>query len=604
MGRTAFSRITLSASLIGALVVGAGSPPTASAAEFDALSAPQRIADTRPSGETVDDLVEKIGPRPGGTTLELQVAGRAGIDQDALAVVLNVTTTGATGRGFITIHPCDTSRPNSANLNYEQGQIIANAVIAKLDDNGKTCIYTSTTANVIVDATGSLPDGAFEPLAAPQRIVDTRPTGETVDDLLEKIGPRPGGSVTTIKIGGRAGIPSDASSVALNVTTTSATGRGFFTVFPCGSQPNTANLNYEAGQIIANSVVAKLNDVGETCIFTNTQANMIVDVTGALPPGSYTSLASPARIVDTRASGATVDKLVEKTSFRRAGTTLSFPVTGRADIPADASAVILNVTAASARGRGFLTLHPRNSGRPVAANLNYEQGQIIANTVVAKIGGNGNVCLFSSEATEVIVDVAGYLTGAAPIDTGVDCPFEFPGVSDFDDPFYPVGPYQFPPGRYKADVTTEIFCRAARLGSDDQFDVNGIIEPFEGPVIIDVLASDAFVHYRFDSCPPLKPYRSPLGPPAESFTSGYYVAGENEEIAPGTYRSGPKDPSASRCGAYRYSSFLGDPAFGRPDPTVIEAVLGETGNQTIRVRESDAGVSFGNTCGPWVKISG
>ncbi len=207
MGRTALFRIALSAALTGTLLVGAASPTNASAAaEFDPLDAPQRIADTRPSGETIDGLFEKTGPRQGGTTLELQVAGRAGIDEDALAAVLNVTTTGATGRGFITIHPCDTRRPNSANLNYEAGQIIANAVIAKLDGDGKTCIYTSTTANVIVDATGSLPDGAFDPLASPQRIVDTRPSGETVDDQLQKIGPRPAESVTTIMV-----VPSSAS---------------------------------------------------------------------------------------------------------------------------------------------------------------------------------------------------------------------------------------------------------------------------------------------------------------------------------------------------------------------------------------------------------
>ncbi len=44
----------------GAAAVGTASPVTA-AAEFDPLDAPQRIADTRPAGETVDDQFEGAG---------------------------------------------------------------------------------------------------------------------------------------------------------------------------------------------------------------------------------------------------------------------------------------------------------------------------------------------------------------------------------------------------------------------------------------------------------------------------------------------------------------------------------------------------------------
>ena len=51
---------------------------------FKRHAAPKRIADTRPTGETVDGQVQRTGQRAAGSTLQLQVAGRAGIDADAI----------------------------------------------------------------------------------------------------------------------------------------------------------------------------------------------------------------------------------------------------------------------------------------------------------------------------------------------------------------------------------------------------------------------------------------------------------------------------------------------------------------------------------------
>ncbi|MEA3186058.1 MAG: hypothetical protein QOJ74_2535, partial [Ilumatobacteraceae bacterium] len=39
-------------------------------------------------------------------------------------------------------------------------------------------------------------------------------------------------------------------------------------------------------------------------------------------------------------------------------------------------------------------------------------GQTVPNSVIAKVGSNGSVCLFASEATHLIADVAGYFPPA------------------------------------------------------------------------------------------------------------------------------------------------------------------------------------------------
>ena len=89
--------------------------------------------------------------------------------------MLNVTVTDPEGPGFFTVYPCDQTRPTASNLNYVPGAIVANSAVAKLDPQGNVCVFSKARANVIVDVAGTLPDSTFVPLAAPLRLVDSRP---------------------------------------------------------------------------------------------------------------------------------------------------------------------------------------------------------------------------------------------------------------------------------------------------------------------------------------------------------------------------------------------------------------------------------------------
>src|SRR6185436_9191480 len=99
-----------------------GAPVAEAAGAFEALPSPQRLLDTRPGAATADGQFAGIDVRPAGSTLELLVAGRAGVSPTASSVVLNVTVDAAREDGFVTVHPCDTPRPNASNLNYRAGQ--------------------------------------------------------------------------------------------------------------------------------------------------------------------------------------------------------------------------------------------------------------------------------------------------------------------------------------------------------------------------------------------------------------------------------------------------------------------------------------------------
>ena len=87
---------------------------------------------------------------------------------------------------------------------------------------------------------------------------------------------------------------------------------------------------------------------------------------------------------------------------------MELTVAGRGGVDAAATAVALNVTVADPLGSGFVTVYPCGAAQPTASNLNYTTGGIVPNAVIAKVGAGGNVCVFVSATTDLIVDVGGY----------------------------------------------------------------------------------------------------------------------------------------------------------------------------------------------------
>ena len=70
------------------------------------------------------------------------------------AAVLNVTVTEATGSGFVTVYPCNETRPVASTLNYVAGTTIANLAVATTTTDGKVCIYTQRPTHLVVDLSG------------------------------------------------------------------------------------------------------------------------------------------------------------------------------------------------------------------------------------------------------------------------------------------------------------------------------------------------------------------------------------------------------------------------------------------------------------------
>lgn len=422
-GIVAVSIIAIAA--VGSAVVPADRPAAARAgktAAYTPLPAAGRLIDTRPGAPTIDGQLAGGGRRVSGTVTAIPVTGRVSVPADATSVVVNLTADAPGEDGYLAVFPCDAEVPVASNLNFRAGRTVAVLATSRLAADGSICVFNHGSTHVIADVAGWFGPSDVAMLPAPRRLLDTRPGAPTADGGFAGGGARTAGSTLRLPVAGRAGVPGDAHTVVLSVTVDAAAQSGYVTVVPCDGPPTTAStVNHRAGDTVANAALTRLGPAGEVCLFTSGQTDLLVDVAGWIADSALQPLDTPRRVLDTRQGTSTADGQFVGIGRRAAGSSLDLQVAGRVGVPADAGAVVLNVTADAARSQGFLTVHPGGSDRPTASNLNYQTGDTIANAVIAPVGADGGICVFTSAATDLVIDVVGWLPGPAA-QAGSGCP--------------------------------------------------------------------------------------------------------------------------------------------------------------------------------------
>ena len=309
---------------------------------------------------------------------------------------LTVSQSG-TGSGTVTSAPAGISCGSSCSVAFTSDASVTltatPSIGSKFAGWSDACSGTSTACTVSMTTARSV-TATFVADALltvnPSRVYDSR----------QGAGPRPPGSITEVQVSGTGSVPLGAAGAILNVTAVEAQAPGFLTVFPCDTAvPDASNLNYAAGQTIPNAVFAKLGGDGRVCIYTYAAADLIVDVNGFLPAASEITPVTPARFYDSRAGDGP----------RPDGSVTAITVLGRPGYPTDSTAVTLNVTAVDAQIAGFMTVFPCGTPVPTASNLNFAAHQTIANAVFARVGSNGQVCVYVSGSAGLLVDVNGFV---------------------------------------------------------------------------------------------------------------------------------------------------------------------------------------------------
>jgi hypothetical protein len=114
---------------------------------------PCRAVDTR-------DPVGPYGgpPIPAGQSRAFTMVGRCGVPSTATAISLNLTVTGATAPGYLTVYPQGSPIPLASTINFRAGQTRANNAIVPLGTGGAIAIFygqaSGNVADVIVDLNG------------------------------------------------------------------------------------------------------------------------------------------------------------------------------------------------------------------------------------------------------------------------------------------------------------------------------------------------------------------------------------------------------------------------------------------------------------------
>jgi hypothetical protein len=257
-------------------VTGAFSSTTSATSGRLVTTVPKRLLDTR--------SMSAGGLDPG---TDITVALPAGVDDDAAAMVVNVTSVGARGPGYLSAHAAGASPSATSFSNPDgTGAAVAATAILPVSPQGLT-ITSSAGGQIVVDLVGwftgpSAPtsgDGLFVPVA-PVRVLDTRLSA-----------PRlwPGGSrELAVPVTG-------AAAIVTNLTIADADGAGFITAYPAGQdRPATSSLNAARRDAVTPNAAITATSVRGVAYFSSAGTDLIVDLAGYFTGSAVAAPLEPA----------------------------------------------------------------------------------------------------------------------------------------------------------------------------------------------------------------------------------------------------------------------------------------------------------------------
>lgn len=230
-----------------------------------------------------------------------------------------------------------------------------------------------------------------------------------------------------VRVSGRPGVPAGAAAAAVTVTSIPNGAHGHVTAYPAAaSRPPTSTVNSDPARVVANSAVIPLSADGAIDVHSLEPADVVIDLTGLFVPatsaraGRFQPL-TPARLLDTRQSSGPLPP--------RGEVTVPLP----SGVPADATALAVNVTSVNAPAPGYLSSRP--AGTPATGPTSFlnpdGSGAAVAASVILPVSRRG-LTLFSLTGGDVVVDVTGWFTGpsASASSVGLFVPAEPSRVLD------------------------------------------------------------------------------------------------------------------------------------------------------------------------------
>lgn len=206
------------------------------------------------------------------------------------------------------------------------------------------------------------------------------------------------------------GIPSTAAGYSLNIAVVPQATLGYLTAWPAGQpQPLVSILNSLDGRVKSNAAIVAAGTNGAISVFVTDPTDVILDINGYFEPfAAGNAMAfypiTPCRVADTRNPAGPLGG-----PSLTADGTRTFPILqSNCGIQAAAQAYSLNFAAVPPGALGYLTAWPAGQRQPVVASLNGKTATVVANAVLVPAGTGGAIDVFSTDATNLVIDADGY----------------------------------------------------------------------------------------------------------------------------------------------------------------------------------------------------
>lgn len=330
------------------------------------------------------------------TPTTVQLGGRTGVPATATAIVVNVEVENPTAAGTARVTPAGVGTAVTSQA-FRRGQTVSALQTVRLV-GGKVQVQLSAgTATVYLDVSGYYANGSgatFTPLNA-ARVFNKR------------VGTTP----TKVPLAGHAGIPSNATAVALNTEVGTPSANGYVRVTPAGKDARVAAQVFTKGTTISNLVIVKLSGGAAQVKVSSGTATVFMDVAGYYANTSTGSVFVPVNPV--RAASTTLTT-----------TPRTIRLSGTAGVPGTATAIVATATTSRTTAASYLRFTPAGQDPQVATQV-LGAGQTLSNAVMTKLVGSSvdrrAQAKVSKGTAALTVDVAGYfMNGSSGSGFGAD----------------------------------------------------------------------------------------------------------------------------------------------------------------------------------------
>ncbi len=222
---------------------------------------------------------------------------------------------------------------------------------------------------------------------------------------------QPGCSAQALSPNGNEGADAMANVIAheLNEAITDPKGDAWFHIDTSGEVADLCNFNFGSTFAALNGAHANVVLSGRQYLiqqnWLNSGGGFCAMGFNSQPPSGLTFVpVTPCRVADTRnPAGAFGGPALVGNATRE------FDIPNSAcSIPSTAQAYSVNATVVPHGFLGFLTAFPCGQTLPLASTLNATDGRVKAAAAIVPAGTNGGLCFFSTNDTDLVLDINGY----------------------------------------------------------------------------------------------------------------------------------------------------------------------------------------------------